>query len=226
MKQGRFWLIVVAILIATGALSFYAYAESMPKVYAEQVNQAVLTVDERTLTVGDLAYYIVAEEQHIEQQARIYDMDDTNRYWSIRLRGMSFLKSEARKLVIKNAVHDEIFYQMAKAAGVILDEEEQRLLESRQYDVWSDLTEEQQEALGVTKQELWKRMGEIALAQKYQIEYGMEHSVIAEDYEVDGEGYAQLLKEHSYHVNQTLWQKIPFGNILYDHTIEMDSQKE
>ena len=226
MKQGKFWLIIVAILLLTGVLSVYSYTRKEPKVYAEEVDQVLLTVDDRTLTVGDLAYYIIAEEQHIEQQARIYDMEDTNRYWSIRLKGMSFLKSEARRLVIETAVHDEIFYQMAKEKGVILDEDEQRLLESRQYDIWSDLTEEQQAALGVTKKALWKRMGEIALAQKYQIEYGMEHSVIAEDYEVDGEGYAELLKEHHYHVNETLWGRLPFGNILYDHRKETDSQKE
>lgn len=206
-------------------MSFYSYGKSQPVVYAECVENTIITVDDRALSVGDLAYYIAAEEQEMEQQARVYDMENTNRYWSLRLHGTTFLKSEARQLILDTAIHDEIFYQMAKKAEVTLDEEEQSRLESRQYDFWSDLTEEQQSALGVTKEALWKRMGEIALAQKYQIEYGMEHSVIAEDYEVGGEGYEQLLKEHSYRVNQALWQRIPFGNILYNHSAE-HSQKE
>lgn len=207
-------------------MSFYSYGKSQPVVYAECVENTIITVDDRALSVGDLAYYIATEEREIEQQARIYDMENTNRYWSLRLRGTSFLKSEARQLILDTAIHDEIFYQMAGKAGVTLDEEEQRRLESRQYDFWSDLTEEQQRALGVTKEALWERMGEIALAQKYQIEYGMEHSVIAEDYEVGGEGYEQLLKKHRYRVNQALWRRIPFGNILYDHSVKEDSQKE
>ena len=206
-------------------MSFYSYGKSQPVVYAECVENTIITVDDRALSVGDLAYYIAAEEQEMERQARVYDMENTNRYWSLRLHGTTFLKSEARQLILDTAIHDEIFYQMAKKAEVTLDEEEQSRLESRQYDFWSDLTEEQQSALGVTKEALWKRMGEIALAQKYQIEYGMEHSVIAEDYEVGGEGYEQILKEHSYRVNQALWKRIPFGNILYNHSAD-HSQKE
>ena len=84
----------------------------------------------------------------------------------------------------------------------------------RQYDFWSDLTEEQQERLGVEKQELMDRMEQIAIAQQYQFVYGMEHSIVAEDYAVDGEKYQDLLKEHSVKVNRSDWNRIPFGEVV------------
>jgi len=132
----------------------------------------------------------------------------------MRLRPGRFIKIEAKEMVLDTAIHDEIFYQMAMDAGFTLGEEEQESLAMRQYDFWSDLTEEQQERLGVEKQELMDRMEQIAIAQQYQFVYGMEHSIVAEDYAVDGEKYQDLLKEHSVKVNRSDWNRIPFGEVV------------
>ena len=59
-----------------------------------------------------------------------------------------------------------------------------------------------------------ERMEEIAIAQRYQIVYGMEHSIVIEDYAVDGEKYQDLLKEHRVKVNKSQWKRIPFGEVI------------
>lgn len=214
MKHKVFWAAVVVFVIAAGGMSFFSYQQKQPLLYRESLMVPAVTVDERTLTMGDLAYYIAAEELEIEKQAKIYDLENTDAYWGMRLRPGRFVKSEAKEMILDAAIHDEIFYQMAEEAGFTLDEEEQERLALRQYDFWSDLTEEQQERLGVEKQELMERMEQIAIAQQYQFIYGMEHSIVAEDYAVDGEKYQELLEEHSVKVNRSEWNRIPFGEVV------------
>ena len=171
MKYKIFWAVVVLFVIAAGGMSFFSYQQKQPLVYHESLMVPAVTVDERTLTMGDLAYYIAAEELEIEEQAKIYDLENTDKYWGMRLRPGRFIKIEAKEIVLDTAIHDEIFYQMAMDAGFTLGEEEQESLAMRQYDFWSDLTEEQQERLGVEKQELMDRMEQIAIAQQYQFVY-------------------------------------------------------
>ncbi len=214
MKYKIFWAVVVVFVIAAGGMSFFSYQQKQPLVYHESLMVPAVTVDERTLTMGDLAYYIAAEELEIEEQAKIYDLENTDKYWGMWLRQGGFIKIEAKEMVLDTAIHDEIFYQMAMDAGFTLGEEEQESLAMRQYDFWSDLTEEQQERLGVEKQELMDRMEQIAIAQQYQFVYGMEHSIVAEDYAVDGEKYQELLEEHSVKVNRSDWNRIPFGEVV------------
>ena len=214
MKYKAFWIAVVAFVIAAGGMSFFSYQQKQSLVYQESLMIPAVTVDERELTMGDLAYYIAAEELEIEKQAKIYDLENTDKYWGMRLRPGKFIKIEAKEMILDTAIHDEIFYQMAKEAGFTLGEEEQERLALRQYDFWSDLTEEQQERLGVEQQELMERMEQIATAQQYQFIYGMEHSIVADDYAVDGEKYQDLLKEHDVKVNRSEWNRLPFGEVV------------
>lgn len=226
MKHKRFWAVVAVFVFFAGGMSVYSYQQRQSLVYRDSLAIPAVTVDERTLTMGDLAYYIAAEELEIESQARVYDLENTNEYWGLRLGPGKFIKIEAKQLILDTAIHDEIFYQMAKEAGFTLEEEEQERLALQQYDFWSDLTEEQQERLGVGKEALMKRMEEIAIAQRYQFVYGMEHSIVIEDYAVDGEKYQDLLKEHYVKVNKSQWKRIPFGEVVLDSKENPEDETE
>lgn len=214
MKHKIFWAVVAVFVLFAGGMSVYSYQQGLSLVYRDSLSIPAVTVDERTLTMGDLAYYIAAEELEIESQARVYDLENTNQYWGLRLRPGKFIKNEAKQLILDTAVHDEIFYQMAQEAGFSLEEEDKERLALQQYDFWSDLTVEQRERLGVKKEALMERMEEIAISQRYQFAYGMEHSIVIEDYAVDGEKYEDLLKEHHVKVNKSQWKRIPFGEVI------------
>ena len=58
-----------------------------------------------------LAFYVGYEEYQIQQEALVYDLDDPNRYWSMRVEG-GFMNAVARKNAMQMALHDELFYQM------------------------------------------------------------------------------------------------------------------
>ena len=115
------------------------------------------------------------------------------------------------------AVHDEIFYRQAMAEKLTLDEKEEEQLCSRQEDFWTDMTEEQQERLGVDKAEIDCQLEKAALAQKYQNQIAAENNSDFDGYSAGAEPYEQILKEHKYKLNEKLWDRVDFGNIILNH---------
>ena len=132
MKHKIFWAVVAVFVLFAGGMSVYSYQQGLSLVYRDSLSIPAVTVDERTLTMGDLAYYIAAEELEIESQARVYDLENTNQYWGLRLGPGKFIKSEAKQLILDTAVHDEIFYQMSQEAGFALEEEDKERLALQQ----------------------------------------------------------------------------------------------
>ncbi len=156
------------------------------------------------------------EELKVEDEAAAYDYYDTNKYWNLHTSGR-FVKEVAKTHVIEMAVHDEIFYRQAMAEKLTLDEKEEEQLRSRQEDFWTDMTEEQQERLGVDKAEIDCQLEKSALAQKYQNQIAAENNSDFDGYSAGAEPYEQILKEHKYKLNEKLWDRVDFGNIILNH---------
>ena len=178
--------------------------------YAEQ------GVDFISVGALTLAMYIAYEELKVEDEAAAYDYYDTNKYWNLHTSGR-FVKEVAKTHVIEMAVHDEIFYRQAMAEKLTLDEKEEEQLRSRQEDFWTDMTEEQQERLGVDKAEIDRQLEKAALAQKYQNQIAAENNSDFDGYSAGAEPYEQILKEHKYKLNEKLWDRVDFGNIILNH---------
>lgn len=216
MKDKIFWLAITAFVVLAGVFSVSFYEKKQPLVFAESLELVAVTIDEEALTLEDLAYYIAAEELVIEEQANVYDMENRNIYWGLRLGAGKFIKLEAKRIALDSAIHDEIFFRMAKEAGVSLDEKEREIVELKCYDLWSDLTEEQRARLGIGEDALLKSMERVALAEKYQFLYALDHSIVSEDFAVDGEGYEALRKEHTVRENKSVWSRVDFGAIVVE----------
>ncbi len=223
MKNGKILLIVALIIVAGTVFSLASYQNTRDLDYSESLEKTIVTVDGNELTLKDLTYYIVKQELSVEDQARVYDIENTNTYWGLRLKRTGrFVKIEAKQAIIDAAVHDEIFYRMAREENILLSEEEEERLLWMQYDFWADLEEEQIDRLGVEKEDVDAVMERVAIAQKYQMLYTPQYNADSEYFDVGEEGYTQLLKEHKYKVNESVWKRIPFGNIILDHGVRTD----
>lgn len=164
-QKKRIWFITILILLVLLLISLFVSERRGKIVYREYLSEDILTVDGEKLQLGDLAMYIAYEELKVEDEAAAYDYYDTNKYWNLHTSGR-FVKEVAKTHVIEMAVHDEIFYRQAMAEKLTLDEKEEEQLCSRQEDFWTDMTEEQQERLGVDKAEIDRQLEKAALAQK------------------------------------------------------------
>lgn len=208
--------VLLVIVIVLGISAAHAWAQRRPLSFPESLEKVVVTVDGRKLTLQELAFYIAYEEQKMEAEARVYNPGNTGEYWNLYT-NHTFFREKGKQMVIDMAVHDEIFYQLAMNEEMKLTADEELYLANSQYDFWSDLEEEQRQALGVSEDVLKESMRRIALAEKYQYFLAEVNQKEFEEYSVGGEAYLRMLEEHIYEIDESVWDRIRFGSITVDH---------
>lgn len=210
-------LVLLVLVIGLGILSYVRGNSREDLVYRDNLNKVVLTVDGADLTLKDLAFYIAYEEKEVEELARVYDESDTKKYWNLHIDGV-FVKLSAKSAIIQMAVHDEIFYQLALEMELGLSEEEKGRLDKSTEDFWNDLSDyDRTMKLGVDKEDISLQMERIALAEKYQMILAGMNGYEYEDYAFSKEAYQEVLKEHKYKVKESVWNRIPIGDVTLEH---------
>ena len=139
-KKGTVYLIVITAVIVLVALSAFFRAgggKDTTFVFRDNLDLQIMTVDDTSFTLEDIAFYIAYEEMSVEKDAYVYNPDNTNQYWNVHTNG-SFVKAAAKQSVIDMAVHDYIFYEGAIERGLSLDEEDEKTLEFAQTDFFED----------------------------------------------------------------------------------------
>lgn len=206
--------IIAAVFIVIWVMS---YDSKKMLVFRDSLDKVVVTVDGKDLTIKEIAFYVAYEETTIEEQAYVYDPEDTGAYWKLHIDGQ-FIRVAGKQAALDMAIHDEIFYELAQKEGLTLSEEEQVALNNKESDFWLDLTDEQKEKLGVTEDQIKETITHLALAEKYQ-NFLAEQSVddSYDSYSISGENYQKILDEHSVKVRDKVWDKIDFGSIVVNH---------
>lgn len=212
----RFTAVLVVLLIILGTASYREQGKRQKLSFPESLDLVVVTVDGKPVTLREMAFYIAYEEGNMEDAAIIYNPDNTDEYWQLYT-NHTFLREQAKQTVLDMTVHDTLFSQMAAKEGVVLSEAEEQYLANEQQDFWSDLTEEQRESLSVSEDTLDKTMRKMALAQKYQSILAEMEQVDYEDYSIGGTEYEKLLAQHTCELDETTWERVPFGSITVDH---------
>jgi hypothetical protein len=211
--------LVTFVILLMSVLFIVADRSSSQKeylVYSESLDEVAATVDDKELNLRDLAFYVAYEEGKIEEEARIYNPDDTAEYWKKRL-GNDFVRVLAKNAAMDMAIHDEIFYELAIQNKLTLDDSDRERIKNSQGDFWSDLEPKQQEALGVTREEMDAEVEKVAIAEKYEWVLTEMNDAEEGDYAFDGEAYEQMKEEHVSEVNDDVWQRIFFGEITTLH---------
>lgn len=212
----RFTAVLVVLLIILGTASYREQGKRQKLSFPESLELVVVTVDGEQVTLREMAFYIAYEEGSMEDAAIIYNPDNTDEYWRLYT-NHTFLREQAKQTVVDMTVHDTLFAQMAAEEGIVLSEAEEQYLANEQQDFWSDLTEEQRESLSVSEDTLDETMRKMALAQKYQSILAEMEQVDYEDYSIGGTEYEKLLAQHTCELDETTWDRVPFGSITVDH---------
>lgn len=215
-RRGTYKIVVTLAMIAIILWASWSRSQSFQRIpYSRHMDDTAVTVDGTKYRLRDLAFYLAHEEQTVEDQAKVYDPEDTDEYWNLHTGG-SFVRVEARDAAMDLAVHDIIFYQMAQENGLTLSREEQTYMQNQRDDFWNDLEETGQQKLGVTEEEITETFLHMALARKEQDILAETQGVDAEEYNVSGSMYQALLQEHTYQINTKLWKRLNFGKITLD----------
>ena len=211
-KKNQATVVLLLMAIVMGAFAWRSNNMKSSLIYNESLSKVAVTVNENDLTLTDLAFYFAYQEKSIQEQAIVYDPENTRKYWNLHTSD-GFMNEIAKEAAVDMAVHDEIFYQLADAEGIDLDAEETVYFENEYYDFCADLEEEQWIALGVTEETIRESMYKVAVANKYQSILAVMEGVSYEDYNFDGAAYQELLVEHVCVEDEEVWRRIPIGRI-------------
>lgn len=108
---------MLAVIAGVYAYNYHDMKQNI--VYNEHLDDVAVTVNGKELTLRDMAFYVAFEEMNVEKQALVYDSGNPNKYWNIHTNG-EFVRVTARKAAMSMAIHDEIFYEMAKKRALHL----------------------------------------------------------------------------------------------------------
>ena len=217
IKKYKVTLMLLVITIIMGIVAVNTRLNREDIVYNESLNTVVATVQENEITLRDFAVYVAHQEAQVQEQAIIYDPDDTRKYWNVHTDG-TYISHAARNEAMSMAIHDELFYQLALELDITLTEDEQGILENEVEDFWNDLVDEEKEKrLGITRQDVYNTMYKIALSQKGQMIYAMKNSVSYEDFDFYEEEFLAFLEDYKYEVDDSVLSRIDFGDVTLVH---------
>ena len=217
MRKKLGWTAVLMVLtVLTGFAGIRSLQNRQDLVYAKELERVAVRIDDKELTLYDVAFYVAYQEKEVQKDAVIYNPEKPYRYWNAHTNG-SFIRVVAEKAVIDMAVHDEIFYQLACKEELVLDESETEYLANEISDFCSDVTEEQFSQLGVNAEDMKQAMHKIALANKYQSILAQIENRDYTEYDYTGSAYEELLAAYAVEVNESVWDRISVGNITVNY---------
>lgn len=210
-------IVLAIIVIILGICAYNANGNRNKIDYANSLDKIAVTVNGQKLTLEDLAFYVVYEEHEVENEAQVYNPENTNKYWNMHIDG-EFIRISARDSAMQMAIHDEIFYEMAVGEGIRLRSEEEKYLAQAEEDFWSDLSEHGgDKRMGISEKDILSTMRKITYAQKYQQIYAELHNDSYEEYDFTGEAYQKLLKKQDYKIHDEVWKRVSFGSVSLNH---------
>ena len=214
--------VIVTVIAALGVAVLLSHQNRQYLVYSENLDAVAVKVDVQELTLRDLAFYVLYEEQNVEEKALVYDAENTRAFWNVHTNQV-FVQTDAKDAAMDMAVHDYLFYNAALENGLALNEEEKQALEQRRTDFWEDLYDVQKDNLPVDYEVINDSMRKIALAEKYQMLLATETGKTFAGYSYDGYDYEQWLKENDVKikVNKKVWDRINFGNVTLVHDVQV-----
>lgn len=217
VKKFKWLWIVVLIVAVMGIASKVDWDMKRDLVYSEDLDMVVATVEGTDITLRDFALYVAYQEAEVEAQAIIYDSKNPKKYWGLHTNG-TFIKYLARDEALSMAIHDRLFFLLSKDMNISLTEEEQEELANSVGDFWSDLTDEEKEKrLGITEEDIYTAMEQVAIAEKCQLLYAEINGLKYEDYNFTEEEFLSLLEDYEYEVDENVLDRLDFGNITLEH---------
>lgn len=186
-------------------------------VYADSLDLVATTLNGEDLTLRELAFYVAYEENQVEQQAEVYNSEDTAKYWNTRT-DHTYIRIAARNAAIQMALHDALFYQMAMDENISLSEEDKSMLSDALADFWADLTDDGKEVmLGIEYEDIADTMEKMAYAQKMQLIYSELQNASYEDYNFETDAFHTLMDKQESRIYEDVWGRVDFGNVTLKH---------
>ena len=210
------FIIMGLIIVLLFFLGVRHYNTIQPIEYEDHLSDTAVKVDGEELTLSDLSFYVLYEEQLIETDAMVYNKKNTRDFWNLHANGI-FFKAAAKKAVMDMAVHDHLFYKAALDEGITLSVDELKTVNDRYNDFTEDLLLQQLDSPIYNEDVIKNTMEKIALAEKYQGIMADRDSTTYAGYGYDGYDFKRFLEHHEVKINKKIWDRINIGDNSISH---------
>ncbi len=191
--------------------------------YSDHLDETVITVDEKQITLREFGYYISRVEAFVQKQALIYDPDDPVHWWHIHFdadEDSQFVSDYAKTFAISLCIAEEIYSREALVRGMTLDENEEDLMLSDAMEMIDNMDAAQMAVTGLDKDRILDGSMKHALASKYAVwlagnaDLSAYHEEPMDLVDWDGAYYREvILPAHTVRTNDRILDKISFGKI-------------
>lgn len=205
-------LILVIILIVS-----LLFNKSKEFVYSRSLSDTVVEIDGESIPLYRLTYYIMIEEEAVNEAAVIYDSEKPWTYWNIYVNN-AYVSTSAREITMNYFLRDYVYSRVAKAEGFTLEESELAELSVKAQTIYEGLTEKQA-STKLDENDILTAITEKAYADKYVIamakEQGIEikEEVLSAFFGMNSSFFKKMMEEHNVKVNTKNWEKVPMGRV-------------
>lgn len=208
-------LVFVVFMLITG-ISVYVKTHTQYD-HAKWRDKTVCMIENTEIKLYELNYYIMIEEETVDEMARAYDEENPRKYWNVYM-NHTYVSTEAREFVKKYFLRDYLFALKAKKSGMTLSEDEANEIEERSIAIFEGLTEKQIEA-GIKKEDIYEALFNNALSDKFVIEMAnkdgrtLDERVISAYYGINSYYYKNVVKEYNVKWKDNIIDKVKMGMI-------------
>ena len=119
---------VLAVFVVIGLLiGVILYVKKLNRFeYKDHLDEVVITVDQRNITLREFGYYVYQIEGYTQEQALVYNPDNPAEWWNTHFSSgpdSQFVCDYAKDVAVNLCIADEIFYEEAKKQGLELNED-------------------------------------------------------------------------------------------------------
>lgn len=223
--------VAVVLLVLTIALTLWGLdawqRHNNQFTYEQHLDDTVITVDDRQVTLRQLGYYVYYVELQIDKQARIYNPEDPLDYWNTYFNSGvegGYISEMARDAVLGSCVCDLIYEQMAREQGYELTAEEKKLAEEQAEIFCAKMSEKQRQKTGLTIESVKDVLERKALVVKFAADYfenvdftgysGYREELVsyAGDYYLE-----EILPLHKVEFNKEIVEELHIGRVTTDY---------
>ena len=195
--------------------------------YKDHLDEVVITVDQRNITLREFGYYVYQIEGYTQEQALVYNPDNPAEWWNTHFSSgpdSQFVCDYAKDVAVNLCIADEIFYEEAKKQGLELNEDGDEKVKTDTQEMINKMDSVQMSSTGLDE----KIISELKKKQLLSTTYAefLVNTVDFSEYDEDpyklvnwdGAYYQEeILPKHSVQINDELLGKITFGKITVNY---------
>ena len=209
-----FGAIIFVLIIAT--IAFFKIRNAFD--FTSALDKVAYTYQDKEVLLSELAYYIMVEEETVNDIALEYNAEEPRSYWNLHI-NHTFVSKAAAKTAREYSIRDQLYYSEAKKMNILLSEEEAAQVATKARIIVEDMTDKQRSVLQLKEKQVEMALTQNLMADKYVLKLAekekveINEKILSAYYGINSNHFKTLMKAYQLKINEKLWEHISLGAI-------------